>query len=579
MRLALLVSFLVALLVTWPIAVAPAGGALGHPGNDVWNHLWGYWWVSEEVAAGRLPLATNLMHFPDTSRLFFIDTFGALVTLPVQWLLGPVAALNAVMFTCVWAAGFGAWAFGREVLAEAHGPTEDVDRTALIAAVAWPCSPHLLAQTYNGITETLFAAGLPLTMVAVLRLYLRPSWRAAALAGVAGGLCTIANWYWGLFAALGAGVMLLALALGRRERVRWSSVPGTALVAALVGLVVVYPVLSGFASTLDGSDAIVSRDPEFVWRSLIDHNMTDVVSLFRAGRVYSPDLKALTGEDLLIVTYLGWGLLALAALGWVRTPRRRDRLPWAAWVAVFGLLMLGPYLYVAGDYVTVADRRIPLPFLALFEALPVFQRISHPFRFVMPVQLGLLVLGLLGAITLRPATRFAWAGAIAVESLYFSPGPWPLPRSDTRLPDYVATLAADPVPGAVIDLPASVPNLERAVYLYWQTAHGRPSPYSLNEPMPPVLSRSHLVRTVLVAESSRVDRLPRQLGELDLVASGRALRGLGVRYVVVHEALYPRDRLEQVLTILRAGLGPETVATPDARTIWRLEPLVSEGGT
>lgn len=579
MRLALLVSLLVAVLITWPVAVLPTAGALGHPGNDVWNHLWGYWWVAREIGEGRFPLVTNLMHFPDTSRLFFIDTFGALITLPVQWLLGPVAALNAVMVLCVWGAGFGAWALGREVLAEVYGEGPDVDRTALIAAVAWPCSPHLLAQTYNGITETLFAAGLPLTMVAVMRLYARPSWSGALQAGVAGGLCTLANWYWGLFAGIGALLLLLALALGRRERVRWAGIPAPVGLAAAVGAALVGPALAGFAATLDAPDAIVSRDPEFVWRSLIDHNMTDLVSLFRPGRVYSPDLKALTGEDLLIVTYLGWGVLALAALGWLRTPRWRDRLPWALWVGVFGVLMLGPYLYVAGDYVTVADRRIPLPFLALFELLPIFQRISHPFRFVMPVQLALLMLGLLGAATLRPAWRVGATALIAVEFLGFSPGPWPLPRSDTRLPPYLAELAADPVPGAVIDLPANVPNLERAVYLYWQTVHGRPSPYSLNEPMPPVLSRSHLVRTLLVAEAGRLDRLPRLLGELDLVASGRALRGLGVRYVVVHERLYPRDRLEQVLTVLRVALGPETSATPDGRRIWRLEPYAMETGT
>src|SRR5262249_9075126 len=155
--------------------------------------------------------------------------------------------------------------------------------------------------------------------------------------------------------------------------------------------------------------------------------------------------------------------------------------------------------------------------------------------------------------------------ALVVEALLLSPAPWPLPRSSATIPEHCAELAADPVPGAVLDLPISLPNLERAVYLYWQTAHGRPSPYALNEPLPHVLDRSHLARPLLIAEAGRLDRLPPMLPELDLVVAGRSLARLGVRYVVVHDALYPHERLEQTLTILRTALGQETEATSDGR--------------
>ena len=153
-----------------------------------------------------------------------------------------------------------------------------------------------------------------------------------------------------------------------------------------------------------------------------------------------------------------------------------------------------------------------------------------------------------------------------------SSAPWPLARSQGDVPAYVAALAADPAPGGVIDLPVSLPNLERAVYLYWQTEHGRASPYMLNEPLPEVLARSHLLGLMLVAEGSRVESLPPVLPEVDLVASGRALAALGARYVVLHEPLYPPDRARVALRLLRAALGPETVVTDDARHLWRLAP-------
>lgn len=570
MRQAVLFCTLLAVIATWPFAVDPAGGLLGHPGNDVWNHVWGYWWVAREIGEGQLPLQTDLMRFPEASRLFFIDSFGAVVTLPIQWVFGPVVAYNAACFASFWTAGFGAWLLARHVLAGLAGEGERTDRAAWIAAAAYALAPHLLAQAYNGISETLNAAGLPLCTWAALRLYERPGWgRAAGLAGVA-GVSMLANWYFGLFAAMGAGLCLAALAIWRRHRVRWRALPGPLAAAGAGALAIFGPVLVGFSSTLEGEGAMVSRDREFVWKQLISHNVTDVVTFFHPGKFYSPDLKAQHGEDLIIVTYLGWALIGLAAAGLRRLPRWRDAALWVAWIAFFTVMTLGPYLYVGGDHLLVGGRRVPLPFLAFFDALPMFERISHPFRFVMGSTLGLSVLA---AVAVRALP--GWGQALAItgvcaEFLLLSPAPWPLPRSQAEIPAIYDQVAADPAPGGVLDLPALVPNLERAAYLYYQTRHARPSPYALNEPMPEVLSRSHLVRALLVAEGSRMDRLPPTLGELDLVVAGRSLARLGFRYVVVHGGLYPQDKLGAALALLRISLGPETAQEGD-RYLWRLE--------
>lgn len=568
MRLGLAVTFALAVLVTWPVAIDPLGGLAGHPGNDVWNHVWGYWWVSQEVERGYFPLVTDLLRFPGTSKLFFIDTFGALWTLPVQRLFGPVAAYNLAVFTAFWLSGFASWGLCRHVCNTRHGRGEV---PALIGAAAFALSPHLVAQAYNGISETLTAGTFALATWATLHLFERPTLRNATLAALAGTLCMLSNNYYGLFAVLGALVLGITSAAGRWERVNWRGLPLPVIVAGVIAGLLVAPSLWLFAKSLEGPTAIVNRDPAFVWRSLISHNITDLVSVFRPGHVYSPDLKALHGEDLLIVVYVGWTLLILAGLGLLSLKRWRDRLPWVVWVGFFGLMMLGPYLYVNGAYVTVADRRIPLPFLAFFEAFPVFARISHPFRFVVPVQLGLAVLATLGARQL-PRHWMAAAGALLlVESLLLSPAPWPIARSPTEMPESNTILAEDAVRGAVLDLPMGLPNLERAIYNYWQIGHGRPSPYSLNEPNPEVLDRSHLTRALRVSEAGRLDRLPPLLPDLDLVVSGRALGQLGIRYVVMHERFYLRERARTTLALLRFALGPETLTTAGGEHIWRLE--------
>ncbi len=567
MRLGLAVTFCFAILATWPVVIDPFGGLVGHPGNDVWNHVWGYWWVKTQVEHGYLPLITDLLHFPGESRLFFIDTFGALWTLPIQFLLGPVAAYNASIFVGFWLAGFATWLLCRHVCNERFGKGE---LPAFIGAAGMTFSPHLMAQAYNGISETITAGTLALATLATIRLVERPGWGTGVLAALAGALCMLSNNYYGLFAVLGAGVLLLAAAMTRWERVNWRGLPLPTVLAAVLAGVLVAPALWLLATSLEGPNAIVNRDPEFVWKQLITHNVTDVVSVFRPGKVYSPDLKALHGEDLLIVTYVGWGMLLLAGWGLWSLRRWRDRLPWILWLTLFSLMMLGPYLNVGGEYVTIDDRKIPLPFLVFFDSFPIFARISHPFRFVVPVQIGLAVLATLGARRL-PLRWLPLPGLIvAVEMLLLSPGPWPLTRSPTEVPESSALMAADEVPGAVLDLPMGLPNLERAIYNYWQISHQRPSVYSLNEPNPEILDRSHLARSLRVAEASRLDRLPPLLPDLNLVVSGRALARLGVRYVVMHERFYIGERKETTLALLRVALGPETATTRTGERVWRL---------
>ena len=76
-------------LVTWPLVLYPSQLLLGHPGNDNWNHVWGYWWVAESVSEGNWPQWTNLLSFPDGGTLYFIDTVQALMATPIHMLVGP----------------------------------------------------------------------------------------------------------------------------------------------------------------------------------------------------------------------------------------------------------------------------------------------------------------------------------------------------------------------------------------------------------------------------------------------------------------------------------------------------------
>lgn len=553
-----------------PVLADPTGLALGHPANDVWNHLWGFWWVAEELTEGRIPLTTELLSWPNGGTLWFIDTFNAVLTLPVTLLAGPVAAYNAAIWLNLVLCGLGAYALALRVTRSHPGAT--------LAGLAFLSTPHFLGQTYNGISETLSAGWLPLALTTFLAARAAPTRKSAAVAGVALGVCVVANWYYGLFAGLVLGAVLAWDAIGAvRARTiapaARRAVPLLVAGGAATAALVVGP-FSLFYASMGAEDAVVTRDPAFVWMTLVMHNMTDLVSLLRPGRVYSPDLKAMFDEDLLVVVYLGhallWPALLVLGTGWRRLAR-----PWALFFAAFTLLSLGPFLYVAGAYVSVDGGWIPLPFLGLFEAFPLFSRISHAYRFVVGASLALSVLvawtvRALAERGVSPWLAVGWIGGLRlVETLWLSQAPFPLPVSEATIPAAYARLDG----GALLDLPVSMPVLARSRYSWYQLAHLGPMPYGLNDPSPTYLYLNRYTRYLIELERSTVAYLPAALPFLDLALGQEDLVSRGLTWIVVHRDQYPTNQYPKVEQFL------DLTATPvwddgDTR-VYRLSPDVS----
>lgn len=558
---------LVAAWFVWPVLADPTHLALGHPANDVGNHIWGYAWVGAELSHGRLPDHTTLLAWPAGGSLWFIDAFNVLLTLPVNLAWGPVAAYNVGIFFNFWLAGVGAGALGERVSGSRLG--------GVVAGLAFLTTPQLLGQAYNGISETLAVGWLPLALVALDRLVERPTAGRGAAAGLAMAVATLFNWYYGLFGVIFALAFAArgALAARRGTGPRLRAFVGPAALAAVTFAALVAAPFHTFATTMSAEDALVTRDEAFVWKTLVLHNMTDLEALLHPGRFYSPDLHAVFGEDLIVVVYLGYALLVPAAVALVG--RAGPARFWAALAGLFLLFSLGPFLYAGGDYVRVAGGWLPLPFLALFKWLPMFSRISHAYRFVVGVSLALSVLA---ALSVRVARQRAWdvplyVGAVLVlrlvETTAFSSAVFPLPTTEVSPPAALARLDD----GAVLDLPVGVPILARSRFLLEQLVHRRPVPYGLNEPTPKLLVHNHYTRYLLELERSTVALLPERRPFLDLELGRAALVDAGLRWIVVHRADYPPTQRRKVEAFL--DQTATAVHEGDGLRIYRLDPTIA----
>jgi hypothetical protein len=321
-------ALVLALGLTAPVWMDPAGKILGHPGADTYNHLWGYWQVVSAIGAGESPLHTQLLRFPEGGALWFIDMAGALVSAPIQAVAGPAVAMNLIIFFRLALAALGAYLLALKVTGSRAG--------AVVAGVIYGACPFVLGQVHNGITETVALGGLPLAIWGALCFRDAPSRRSGLFAGLLLGLTALSNWYYGLFAVLAvAPLCLKTLGPGLRQKSIRRHLGWPVLAAG----VVVLPALSLFRGTLVAADGLVSRDSEFVERTLWAHNMVDALAFFVPIR--SPDLAALFDEDLVVVVYIGLVALGLAGFGaW----RRRAARPWLAGAFLAWVMALGPYL-------------------------------------------------------------------------------------------------------------------------------------------------------------------------------------------------------------------------------------------
>ncbi len=552
----------------WPVVADPTHLALGHPGNDVGNHIWGYAWVAEALLAGELPTHTTLLSWPGGGALWFIDMFDALLTLPVNLIWGPVAAYNAANFFNFWLAGVGAERLGRRVSDSAVG--------GWLGGICFMATPQLLGQAYNGISETLAVGWLPLALVALMDALDAPTVKRGAVAGALQAITTLFNWYYGLFAGIFAILLLCRAWVGRRSRegppLRAYAAPAAA--AAVVFLALAGPPFAAFAASMSAADALVTRDPAFVYKTLILHNMTDLKALLHPGRFYSPDLKAVFGEDLIVVVYVGYALLIPAVFGAWGSWRRGGTRVWVVAAGVFALFALGPFLYCGGDYVQVGGGWVPLPFLALFKWFPMFSRISHAYRFVVGLSLALSVLAAVSVrvVRLRGHDVVVYAVLVAALRLFettcASSAVFPVVTTAVSPAAVMAQLQG----GAVLDLPVGVPILARSRFLIDQLAHRQPVPFGLNEPTPPVLFYNRYTQYLLELERSQVTLLPEHRPLLDIEIGRAALVEMGMRWIVVHEADYPKSQLPKVLQFLDLTATPAHAG--DGLRIYRLDAAV-----
>ena len=498
-----------AALVTWPLAVSLGAVVPGAERSDLWNSLWGLWYVEASLADGVLPWWTQLLGHPDGGVIWPADPLNALLALPLVALVGVPVAWGVLVLAHLTASGLAAHALSLELGA---------GRGAWVAGVGWALAPVMVSALQNGSSEMVGGVWLPLAVLGLVRIRRGGSW---VLAGLGLALAAVSAWYTGV----AAGLFWAALLLLERRRGLW--------MAGGLALVLVMPVaaLSHQAATTQDNLIGIKGDKELtVVRRTI--GPADWRGWFVPGSFRSPDFARSSryGEQFIHCHYLGWVLIGAGLLAL----RRRRGESFLLLAGGTGLVAaMGPVVVMDGEPLVFGDYAIALPWLVV-ERLPGLSSLSLLYRLAAAPSLALALLAAQGVGRWGPL----WALAVALELRLLSPVAG-LPGLAEVGDDQALTWLRGAPEGAVMNFPVAGGRR----YLYEQTVHQKPIAGSLNFPNNGASMR---VWSALLKE------------EEDLLAeAGRAGRREGLRYLVVHEDPVARpDQHDEAVRRLSEAMEP-----------------------
>ncbi len=435
-RLLLLQSFLLSLLLSFPLILHPFSQAIGSIDGDGPKHVWNLWWMRAEFWGGVWGLRTDFVNYPEGMSLYPIEPLNGILTaflpLPPIFLSNMLALAHSTLLGLC--AGWLGWRVSRNSMG------------AYVAGALAQGSAFSAFTLHVGVGELRQIWWIPLglamadcTREAALEGGRVWRWALGLAACLAGAV--LSCFYHGFF--LGTGLAIWAL-LTLRPSAR---LIGAWLLAAGLSIAVVLPVVRSFSASYDSN----TQAPEENFTQWMQ-NWRQPVETYRfaaldPSEALLPRLEARKQTDRQQMAYtggryLGVSTLLLGFLGLIAAPRKA--LPWVGVAVGTFVLAMGTVPWWHGQQLTWEGGRLLLPLAWINRALSyVAEPLNFPARFLSVTTVALAVLGALAC-----RWRRVWI-LVPISLIEVTAGdlvPWP--RSTFPMPDMGALKAGE---GAVFE--------------------------------------------------------------------------------------------------------------------------------
>ena len=516
-----------ALLLTWPLA---AHLTTHLPGEPTWafdesTFIWNMWWFKFSLLnLGQTPLHSDYTFFPLGINLttYTFNLFNAAFGLPLQLALSlPLASNLTLLFSFV-SSAYGMFLLSLYLLRCRPTPSSPLRvpipyLAACIAGAGFAFSASRMMYAALGHYNFVTIQWFPFYTLFLLKTLRHGGYKNVILTALFASFCLYVELTFSVFLIFITLLVVIGAWFYQQPQTRQEKLYFLAPIpVALLTLVFTAPfVLSVLPDFLNPAYA------EPGWGEGLKLS-ADLVGLFTltplhplAGVDWLTELRAViegtSRFNDVNTLFLGYGLLALALVGFVAW--RREGEMWLWGVIIFTVLSLGPLLTINGrNHFNLDGLEVtfPLPF-ALLHYLPVINAHRVPNRFGIPLTLCMAVLvgygvtWLLGKVSSVKSqvssdkwqvmgdihypesityyvlrfTRYALP-ILLLFVILFDQYSAPLPLSDAQIPPVYYQIGAEPGNFTLLQLPLGWRNsygtlgAEETRLQYYQAAHHRP---------------------------------------------------------------------------------------------------------
>ena len=393
-------------------------------------------------------LQTDALNYPEGGTIVFLGWFNLLTGALLRGVLPFLSSFNLSVLLVLTLAPWAAYLLARSVGAGRLG--------AAVGGLVFGFNPYVLAVVSNGQMAKYNHVWVALIALLAWQLTRRLRWWAVPALWIAATICLASSPYYFVFSGLlglSLGLYGLGVQAGWKRR---GLLLALLLVCAAGVLVLDAPLLSYFAhregSLIKPSNAGADTTA-FELTASIKTLLLPLECTYRQG-VRIPDE--------IHVSYLGlFALLLALACSWAR--RWRGTGFWWAVALIFVVLALGREAELPGG------RAVTLPLGYLAALLPQGRGLIFVYRAVVVVYLALGVIIALGLSELlqrlpgRPLLRrlaaVAVVGLLALDFLWISPAPFPLPVEAQLLPRAYQDLPREPRTYGIVEFPCELEAL------------------------------------------------------------------------------------------------------------------------
>ncbi|MCP4357152.1 MAG: hypothetical protein GY796_03925 [Chloroflexi bacterium] len=507
-----------AVLMTWP-TLAKWNSEWAGGRTDLLVHQWTFWWIKEALSSGQNPFHTTLLYYPNGASLLShnIAWLNIAFWLPLQALIGEIAAYN-VMFILIFSLnGFAMYLFAAELMKQ---------RTAaIIAGLIYAFWPYTMSHYDHPNMILIFA--VPLTLLYLYRAVKQSSLRHALLAALFLALVSISRWQHlamsGLIIVLFVAYLFLTIpAVRSRQTIKLMFITGG--VALLLMLPLAMPLVT---------NQLTRGNPEDVAIVEPDNGRTDLAAYLVPspnntfwGEQIKPHYEPYIASENYI-PFIGYMTLILALMGLVF--RFRQTWFWFMLAIIYILLALGPELAINGQIYS----HIPLPY-DLIEGTLLGDFIRRPHRLNVFLSLPLAMMAGWGATLFSQQQRLKpiVITAVIAAIILIEYSPLPFTTSPTEKIAWNEKLADEPGDFAVLDLPFHDRSHDKW-YMVYQIQHRKPIMVGHVSRMPREVF--DFMKTVPFLESILQSDIRADFGITNVSEQMRYLHQANVRYLVLHK--------------------------------------------